>query len=189
MDGTIVATAQSDRDALKALQAGDRGAFERIYARHATPLLTYLVGMVGDRDQAEELLQNVFIGFARRASSLRAGTDVRAYLFASARNAVINLYRGRTRRVRFEKDYELFVRRRADAPDDGLSHLEQEELRARLNRAVAGLPAPQTEVVLLRLHGELTFKQIARLTAAPQGTVATRYRTAIRTLREALGDE
>ena len=101
---------------------------------------------------------------------------------------MINLYRGRKRRARFEKDYEVFVRRRTGAPEDGLRPLEREELRARLNRALADLPGPQREVVLLRMQGELTFEKIARLTATPQGTVATRYRTAIRKLREALGD-
>jgi RNA polymerase sigma-70 factor, ECF subfamily len=184
-----VTSAGSDRHLLAAFRAGELPAFERIYARYATRVLSYLVAMVGDRNEAEELLQKVFVGFAGRARSLPAETNVRAYLFTSARNALANWHRGRSRRTRFEGEYEIFAQIRSDAAEDELTPLEREELRTRLNAALGRLSEGQREVVLLHTQGGLTFKRIARLTGAPQGTVASRYRAAILKLREVLSDE
>ena len=73
----------------------------------------------------------------------------------------------------------------ADSPPNGL--MKNEELH-RLRHAVAELPAEQQEVFLLRQNGELTYSQIADALSIPLGTVKTRMRSAIRQLRQSVGD-
>ena len=55
-----------------------------------------------------------------------------------------------------------------------------------LNRIMGGLPEKQREVLIMKVYGRLTFQQIARTTGQPQGTVATRYRLAIKKIRSVL---
>ena len=74
----------------------------------------------------------------------------------------------------------------ADGPDAGLMRDEQVQM---LQMAVLKLRPEEQEVFLLRQNGSLTYEQIAEATSLPLGTVKTRMRTAIRTLREAVGDQ
>ena len=73
----------------------------------------------------------------------------------------------------------------ADSPPNGL--MKNEELN-RLRRAVSSLPPEQQEVFLLRQNGDLTYSQIADAMSLPLGTVKTRMRSAIRQLRQSVGD-
>jgi len=185
---TVAAVAQ-EAELLAAYQSGEVRAFEEIYDRHARVVLTYLLGMVGDRDAAEDTLQQVFTTFAARARTIRLDTNVRAYLLTSARNAVVNRIRSRNRLERFAEGYQVLVRRKATefaSPDAGL---ERDETREQLNAALAALPPSEREVVLLHCQGELTFEQTADVLGIPRGTATTRYRSAIYKLRMRLRHE
>ena len=65
-----VAAVSREAELLAAYQAGETGAFEEVYDRHAQQVLTYVVGMIGDRDAAEEVIQQVFTKFAVRARKI-----------------------------------------------------------------------------------------------------------------------
>ncbi|MHC4914059.1 MAG: RNA polymerase sigma factor, partial [Planctomycetota bacterium] len=104
-----MAAVSREAELLAAYQAGETGAFEEVYDRHVQQVLTYVVGMVGDRDAAEEVLQQVFTRFAARARKIPPETNVRAYLLTSARNAVVNRIRARGRRERFVENYGVLV--------------------------------------------------------------------------------
>ena len=66
-------------------------------------------------------------------------------------------------------------------------HSESADWRDALTNALAVLPDEQSEVVVLKIYGEFTFQEITVITAAPQGTVAARYRRGIAELNEILG--
>jgi len=179
----------TDQHLLTAYQAGDLNAFETLYARHATALLAYAIGMLGDRNEAEEALQQVFSAFVARCPKLPPNTNVRAYLFASARNRIVSVHRSRSRADNFTREYEVFARLRNNHPPQADAGLEDEDTRRRLNGALARLPHEQREVVLLHTQGGLTFSEMAFALDLPGGTVATRYRAAINKLREFLNHE
>jgi RNA polymerase sigma-70 factor (ECF subfamily) len=63
------------------------------------------------------------------------------------------------------------------------SDLDLKEAAEEIAAALERLPVEQREVVELRIYGGLTFREIAEVLAVPQGTVATRYRTALQRLR------
>ncbi len=179
-----MATLERDEDLLVAWQTGQAGAFDELYARHAPSVLGYLLAMMKNREAAEEALQHVFIGFLGRMKALPRETNVRAFLFASARNRVATIARESERGERFTGTYEVLVRRRADALP--ASPLELEETRMKLNAGLRQISEHEREVILLRCQGELTFEQIATVTGAPLGTVATRYQAGIRKMRDYL---
>jgi len=139
----------TDQRLLAEYQAGDLNAFETLYARHAKALLAYALGMLGDRNDAEEVLQRVFIAFVRRCPNLPKSTNVKAYLFAGARNSIANMHRDRGRAGDLAIDYEGFLRLREDGDQDVAAALHAEETRRRINRALDRLLDEQREVVLL----------------------------------------
>lgn len=161
-------------------------AFETLYWRHVGGLLAYAQGMTGDRAGAEDVLQEVWVGFARRVGELAPDTNVRAYLFAAARNRLFNAARSRRREM------DMIGRAAADgptppesgaAPDRALIAKERERL---LNEALANLDELDREIVLLHARAGLTFKEIAQGVNRPLATVASRYRRAMETMRDRL---
>lgn len=179
----------TDQHLLAAYQQGNLDAFETLYARHAKALLAYAIGMLCDRNDAEEVLQQVFIAFVARCPKLPANTNVKAYLFASARNRIVNVRRSSSRADNFAREYEVFARLRNNPEPHAGAGLEAQETRIKLNGAQARLPDEQREVMLLHTQGGLTFAEMAVALDLPGGTVATRYRSAIHKLREFLTHE
>lgn len=164
----------TDDDWRSRLAAGDEAAFARLYDAYAPALFRTACRLLGRAADAEDAVQDVFVAVARARTRLSAVTDLRAYLFAALRHAI-------GRRVRRE-------RRIGPLPDD-LAAIEPPPVDADLERALAGLPPEQREVIALKIDGGLTFAEIAAVLGISANTAASRYRYALEKLRAALGDE
>ena len=175
-----------DRELIAAYTAGNVKAFEKLYERHASSVLLYLVSLLQDPERAEEILQEIFMGFIRQIPALPQDVNVRSYLVTSGRNRIYNEWRDKGRQDRAFKEYQIFVRIK-EMPESLSGHgLEKEDMCMKLNRAIGSLSEEEREVVLLHTHGDFTFDKIARITQSPAGTVATRYRRAIGKLKAEL---
>ncbi len=104
---------------------------------------------------------------------LRHVEDVKAYLFACVRNAVLNDVKIRRRDVALNNESAWF-----DAPNR--DYAEETNLR----RALGALSDDQRQVTILHIWGELTFSQIAEILDLSSNTVASKYRYALAKLRE-----
>lgn len=149
---------------------------ETLYRTVGPGLLAYLRGGFADATTAEDLLQETFCQAARRHDRLAAARSPRAWLYAIARNLAITALR----------------RRRPTAPlpvelpaDESTPDPRLEPVRA----AIAQLPNEQRETLELRLHGELTYEEIATVLNVPIGTVRSRLHNALRRLRAACRDD
>jgi RNA polymerase sigma-70 factor (ECF subfamily) len=161
------------------LAAGDQAAFAELYAALADRLHHYLTVQLGSRADADDVLQETFVRLTRNRHKLRQIDDLAAYVFTIARNEA--------RRWAARRQREAACRGTLPAEDlfdEACSEdLARRELAEQVARALGGLPTEQREVVELKTSGGLTFREIAEVTGTPQGTVATRYRTALQTLR------
>ena len=150
-----------------------------LFEENARSLLVYARALVADEGLAEDSVQQAFVGLAR--SGLEKAENPRAYLYGAVRNALLNLLRDEKRRERTwqeacrEKTWAVFVE-----PSEKADRVEA------LNAALAELPPSEREVVLLKVWGELTLAEVATTLSIPEGTAATRYRTALTRLREKL---
>lgn len=164
-----------------ALAAGDESAFAAAYDRYAPALFRAATALLGCRAEAEDALQDVFVGLARARHDLARVTNLRAYLFAALRHAA-----GRRAAVR--------RRHRAEPLGDAtepIAHPTQpaEERGERLERGLRALPPEQREVLALKIDGGLTFAEVAVALGVNANTAASRYRYALERLRAALGEE
>jgi RNA polymerase sigma-70 factor (ECF subfamily) len=150
-----------------------------LYDTHAAALYRYLVTMLGQASDAEDALQEVFLGIMRRRSP-RGIRDPKAYLWCAARSQALQILRRRRKRDRERAAAALtWIDPDAGTPD-------VRELALDVDRALRQLPLEQREVIALRLGEDLTFREIAGVLGIPQNTVSSRYRRALARLRALL---
>src|SRR6478609_8209463 len=85
----VVGPVDTDADLARAAAAGDRGAFAGIYDRYADRLFDFCVGMLRDRDDAADCVQDAFCTAASRLGQLRDADKLRPWLYAIARNEAL----------------------------------------------------------------------------------------------------
>jgi RNA polymerase sigma-70 factor (ECF subfamily) len=147
-------------------------------------LISTLVYLLGNRDDALDAAQEAFLKCWRARDSLAGVQNVRAWIFRVGMNTARDIQRSAwSRRVKPLVGEELMVSGRDDAP--GMA-LEDQEALDRLRRAIADLRQEEKEVFLLRQNGNLTYEQIAEIRRAPVGTVKTQMRSALIKLRKVL---
>jgi RNA polymerase sigma-70 factor (ECF subfamily) len=166
------------------LRRGSREALARVYEKYIDAMLTLAMGLLGRRAAAEDVVQDVFLSFARSAKDLRARGSLRSYLATCVLNRVRDNRRQHQRQAR--RDAGLCVSAESAEPEQAAILVEE---TARLNQAVAELPEEQREVVLLRLKANLKFRDIARLQQTSVNTVLGRYRYGLDRLRSLLNGE
>jgi RNA polymerase sigma factor (sigma-70 family) len=174
----------SERVLLKKAAHGCRESLRAIYETHKDPLLTLARGMTGNLAEAEDVVHDVFVAFARNMPGLRLRTTLRAYLSVSVCNRVRDLGRAR---VRHRADANIVESAPEAAPPD--VRVADVELVGRLREALRQLPVEQREVVVLRSKAGLSFKEIARHQGIAVNTAQGRYRYGIDKLRSLLNSE
>jgi len=169
---------------------GDAAAFDVLYRRHELRTWRYLERNAGSRAIAEELMQEVWFAVARDAGRYRPTARFTTWLFAIARNRLIDAIR--TKRPQLSLDapgpeMEAVVGRLATDPDAGpLAEVAVRDLAAALRLALARLPLEQRDAFLLQLEGDLSVEEVAMLTQASVETAKSRLRYARTRLRELL---
>jgi RNA polymerase sigma-70 factor, ECF subfamily len=149
-------------------------------AGRAHTFLLYARQQTQCEEDARDVLQDSLFDAWRRTSG---GVPDNALVFATIRRRAIDAARAAGSRSRRESAWaggaeDCF------APDPAAA-----DTGRALAAAVQSLPDPLREVLTLRIWGDLTFPEIARLTGAPVATVTSRYRYALDRLRETLGPE
>lgn len=158
---------------LKNVSKGDIKAFEDIYNDMKKPVMTVIMIVVGNRETAEDLLQEVFVKLYR--SPPKDVSKPRAYIFKTAGNLAIDSLRAENRTVSLD-ECEGYIY--ADVPDSG------EKLD--IERALDQLDEPKRRIVTLHINAGLKFREIAEIMDIPLGTAIWRYNDAIKKLRELL---
>jgi RNA polymerase sigma-70 factor (ECF subfamily) len=166
-------------------KCGSRDALQRIYEKYLNRLLTLAMALLNDAGAAEDVVHDVFVSFAESAGDFKLAGSLRSYLTT----CVINRARDRMRANRrgpARPDESEPIDSGLNGPDHTI--LCSEESR-RLNRAVARLPAEQRDVIVLRLKGEMKFRDIAKLHGVSINTIQGRYRYGLNKLRSILNGE
>jgi len=185
---------ETDEALMLAWQAGDASAFDLVYERHRGGVFRYLLRHCRDRATAEELHQDVWLKLIAARASFDAAARFSTWLYAVARNRMIDHWRmnRRHRHVSLDDDGEgdaigetIEDSNPAMNPQRAASALQECAL---LVAALEALPAAQRDAFLLHVEGGLAVGEIAALTAAPAETIKSRLRYAYRRLRAALGD-
>jgi RNA polymerase sigma-70 factor (ECF subfamily) len=167
------------------LRRGSPEALAQVYEKYVDVMLTLAMGLLNDRAAAEDVVQDVFLSFARSAGGLKSRGSLRSYLVTGVLNRARDHQRQRQRRAA-QPILATDPACESARPDEAAALVEEV---ARLHDAVARLPEEQREVVLLRLKAGMKFRDIAKAQQASIGTVLGRYRYGLDRLRSMLNGE
>jgi len=185
-------TELNDAQLLKRFKQGDEAAFERLVDRYRLPLFNYIYRLVGDKHNAEDLFQDVFVRMFNAISDYQEQGKFASWIFGIANNLAIDFLRKKGRQKFLfvenimpdsEKNYLDSVPDLSCSPQD---FIEQKELQEILKHAINQLPIAQRQVLLMREHSNLSFKEIAEILDCSINTVLGRMRYALFNLRNIL---
>lgn len=174
-----------DRATLMVIAGGDRQALATLYNRHACDLLGYLAHLIGDANEAEDLVQELFLVVWRDADRFRGASSVRTWLFGIAHNLGLMALRRKRSQSLDEATADRLTASGPDPVDLAALALDRERLYA----ALATLPAAQRAVIELTFYHGLTRAEAAQVMDCPVGTVKSRLHYALRALAYVMSDE
>ncbi len=158
-------------------RSGDE--LRELYRRYAGELFGFAASALGDREQAEEVVQDVFAQLWRHAGEYdQSRASVRTWLYAIARNRIVDAHRRAAARPRRAEEEDSL-----DSAAEIDAALDQAVLRWQITAALARLSPAHREVIRLAHYGGLTMREIAERTGIPLGTVKSRTSYALRSLR------
>jgi RNA polymerase sigma-70 factor (ECF subfamily) len=187
----IAAAAAAEEDALAhRARAGDPAALTLLYQRHAPALLAYLMRLLPQRADAEDVLQETFLRLIRGRGGYRGRGRFRPWLFTVATRVAIDHGRRRQRRNQLlqARQVPASAAARARAAEQPLQQLTADEIGRCIDRALATLPADYATAFHLRIQQGFSYREIAAITAAPAGTLRSRVHHALKAARQALRD-
>jgi RNA polymerase sigma-70 factor (ECF subfamily) len=182
------ATSSIDPALLAKIVKGDHQAFSQLYDHSSTLLYTLAVRILGSREEADELLQDVYLEVWRKIAryDIGRGTPI-AWLITLTRSRAID--RLRARAVRGQSATLQLNEASASVADLGPSPYEtqtDQELRIAVGNAITALPSAQQQAIELAYYEGLSHMEIAARLNQPLGTVKTRIKLGMSKLRENL---
>ena len=173
----------SDGELIEQVGDGDRDAFETLYGRYARAIFGLALRRLGNREQAEDAVQDTFASIWRSAASYRPSRGPGGpWLYTVARNAIVD-------RARARRDVT------AEPPDVAsveAGPAEQAEAGWRafvVHRAFGELPSSERAVLELAYWGGLSQSEVAEFLNIPLGTVKTRTRNGLSRLADLLEED
>jgi RNA polymerase sigma-70 factor (ECF subfamily) len=185
--GSIVSgpDADSDDSLLDAIRRRDEGAIAALYDRYGRLAFGLAYRVVGERNAAEDVVQEAFLSIWRRAASFETTRgSVRTWVLSIVHHRAIDRLRGTAGRTRQDAPIDDFER--ILAIDDPWSEVSQVIQRETLQKAIATLPDAQRQAVEMAYFDGYTQQEIATRMDVPVGTVKGRLRLAMQRLRTLL---
>lgn len=162
------------------LKKQSAGLLDELIVRYQHRLLRYLLYLTGNREQAEDLFQEVWMRVLVRGSQYNGQARFETWLFTIARNLLIDQRRKRTMSSLDElfetggDDDRPMAFEIADGDPTPFDHFANLEDRERIAAALLQVDTLHREVLVLRFHEELSLEEIAKVTRAPLSTVKSR---------------
>ena len=177
----------NDVELLKAIAAQDEAALAQLYDRYRAILFGLLMRILNNREEAEDVLQELFLQVWRRAADFdeNRGRPF-TWLVTMARSRGIDRLRALASRERVAAEG---ARDETEAVSDAATDAFRSEQRGLVTNALAQLPDEQKRPLMLAYFDGLTQSEIAARLGAPLGTVKTRMRTGMIRLRELLAGQ
>ncbi len=183
----LAGDAGADRQLIDQAKAGEPAACDALARRYRQAAYLLALQMLGNRDDAMDVTQDAMLRFFSTLGGFDATRRVQPWLFTIVRNQVRDHWRRRQRRpADAAGESDALVEQLAAPQPSPEADLHRRELRERVWRALAALPAAKREIIVLRDFHDLSYSEIAQVLDIPIGTVMSRLHGARRQLRARL---
>lgn len=164
--------------------ADDTVVFERVFKEHFKNLHAYACSILKDRDEAEEMVQNVFYKLWERKEKIRELQSVPAYLYRSVYNECMNY----VKHEKVKTAYEAHAIHHGDTMGKAEDTATTKELQERIANALTALPEQCRTIFQMSRFEELKYREIADRMGLSVKTVENQMGKALKILRTKLAD-
>ena len=174
---------QDEESLVRRAQQHDQEALTQLYEENFDKIYRYVVLKIGDRTEAEDITQQVFLKALKSISSFRwKGTSFSAWLYRIAHNQIVDYLRRKTKRATVPLDESLAGSDSSNPRVEAERNLDIEDLAS----ATRKLTKAQQEVISLRFTSELSIAQVAGIMGKREGAIKALQHSAILSLRRVL---
>lgn len=171
----------SDQELASLLKDGDHTAYNEIYNRYSGVLYLHACNMLRDRDEAKDVLQEIFTSIWVNRTSIELNYKFSAYLYAAVRNRVLKSLARKQREAAY---YNWSHETSANSYCSTDHAVREGQLAILIEKEIDALPAKMREVFLLSRRNHLTHKEIAIQLDIAEPTVKKQVNNALKILRE-----
>lgn len=168
--------AQEEKQIISAVKKGDSERFHEIELRYHEKLFFYLRHLVGSKEEAEDILQDVFLKTFKTLDQFDNRRKFSSWIYRIAHNEAVNFIKRKNKFRSVSWEDIVSTRDRLALADDTRSPQEnwiRFERRASVRQALKELPPKYREVLLLRFYFERSYDEIAHIIGKPRNTVGT----------------
>jgi RNA polymerase sigma-70 factor (ECF subfamily) len=171
---------QTEDVLIRSLKNGSQQAFDSIYRLYARQLYSFSLSYTKSAEDAEEIVQDVFVRLWSNRATIRQEETLRSMLFILAKNLLINAYRRKVNHPIYE-EYVEYLEVHSDADAD--RPLLYQEFVVAFKKAIHQLPPTQQKVIALSKGEELSNKEVAARLELSEQTVKNQLSIGLKTLR------
>ena len=176
----------TDKELITKAARGDRQAFEQIYQNYRNDLLTIAMSLTFNANLAEDVVQDVFVQFINCLNGFCLRGSLKAYLSICVANKSRDILRKQNvRRNMSLSEFDPCI----ESGNEPLKRMIDNEQFNLLEKGISELPYEQREVIMLRIHGDMSYRLIAKSLGIPLKTIHSRYRYGLDKLRQTLNGE
>ena len=173
----------ADEDLISLVEANDAEAFAVLYDRHNRAAYSLAYRMMGERQSADDLMQDAFLKVWRGAGSYRSERgSVRTWILSIVHNRGIDQLRSLASRRRTQQKIEASAPR--SQPSEAFAQSWRNSQREQVREALKTLPSEQSKVLELAYFSGYTRVEIAEFLDLPLGTVKGRVRLGLKKVRD-----
>ena len=184
----------SDEELVLQSQKGDLSAFDQLVRRYYPKIYGLVYNMTGNREDAEDVVQEVFVKAHAKLGSFRGKAQFYTWIYRIAINSAINFRKKRTRKAAMRLDdlnpdvKQDLAFMRLFSGDTPLRKVKLNELQKKLNEAIQTLSDKHKQAVILHDIQGMPHEEIAKIMKCSVGTVRSRLFYARRKLQEELSE-
>lgn len=170
----------SDITLLQLLSNEDEEAFETIYYRYAEELNRFAYSKIGEREESEEIIQEIFVTLWQKRKQLQGITALNTYLFRAVHNRIISYYRSAKVREQYANNFAMFAITHSESIDIELAF---KELKNIMDKELVELPERCQQAFRMSRIENMSIQQIAEQMAISPRTVENYITQALKHLR------
>ena len=171
-----------DKQLILKARTGDRDALRQIYVKYKDVLFTIAMSLLKESNAAEDVMHDVFVSFTRNIGRFHLYGSLKSFLITCVLNRSKDMLKSKMYRV---VEINRTVSDSSDNPGPLQQAMDHEQIGL-LEDAMTKIPDQQREVIVLRLQGDLKFKEIANVQKVSVGTVQGRYHYGLEKIKSIL---
>lgn len=179
--------ASSDERLIEIIKKGNERAYRELVKRYRSKIFAYLYRLARNKEEAEDLLQNVFVKVYNNIEKIDTSRKFSSWIYRIAHNEAVNFLKKRSRRHLISIEDVQTSKDKLEITDNGQSPIDawiSKELKNEMDEALEKLPPKYKEVLILRYYLDKSYEEMSEILGKPINTVGTLLNRAKKKLME-----